>query len=86
MLEGQVYDAVRRGGRLLKAVEVVKVARRTSAPAADGDGSFVRAGQPDDLVPGFEELGYDGRTDVPGRTGYEGLAWQDLPLAWAGRP
>ena len=48
------------------------VPRSTSAPAASsGGGGRVRAGQPDDLMAGADELGNDGGADPAGRAGDE---------------
>jgi hypothetical protein len=64
VLEGQVDDPVRAGGRLGEAVGIVEV-----SPLDDGAGGFealrgrLGAGQADHLVAGGDELGDDGRAD-----------------------
>ena len=67
---GEVDDAVGCRGGGPQAVEVVEVAAvRLGALGRQGGGGLVRAGQAGDVVPGFEEFGDDGGTDVSGRAG-----------------
>ncbi|GII54964.1 hypothetical protein Pth03_33530 [Planotetraspora thailandica] len=80
MLEGQVNDAVGRGGAAAKAVEVVEgAAVHLGAGGRQRGGRPIRAGQADDLVPGFEEFEDDGGPDVPGRASDE-YAHYAIPL------
>ena len=68
MLEGEVDDAVGRGGGGAQALEVVEAAAvDLGAGRGDGVGRGVGAGEPDDLVARVEELGDDGGADPAGR-------------------
>src|SRR5204863_5153907 len=72
VLEGQVDDAIGRGGCPPQAVEVVQIAAlHLGAGGGQCGGGAVGTGQADDLMPGREQFGDDGGTDVSGRAGDE---------------
>jgi hypothetical protein len=72
VLEGEVDDAVGRSGGLAQPVEIVQVAAPDlSAGGLERPGRAVGARQPHDLMPGLQQLGHDGRADVPGCAGHE---------------
>ncbi len=72
VLEREVDHAVRRGGRVPQAVEVVESAALHLRPGGgEGGGRGIRAGQPDDLMARADELGDDGGADPAGRAGDE---------------
>ena len=57
---------------LAQAVEIVESAAMHLCPGGgEGGGRGIRAGQPDDLMAGADELGNDGGADPAGRAGDE---------------
>ena len=60
------------GSGTAQGVEVVERAAMHLRPGGgEGSGRGVRAGQPDDLMAGADELGNDGGADPAGRSGDE---------------
>ena len=65
-------DTVGRGGGRPQAVEVVERAEVNLRPGGGHDsGGRVRTGEPHNVVPGAEEFGDDGRSDMAGCSGDE---------------
>ncbi len=65
-------DAVRRGGGLPQAAEIVEGAPvHLGAEGLQRRSGRIRTGKADDVVPGFEQLGDNGGPDVAGRSGDE---------------
>jgi hypothetical protein len=74
VLEGQVDDPIRGRRGVPQAAEIVEGAPvRLGPEGLHGRGGCVGTGQADDSVPGAEEFGDDGRSDVAGRSGDEDL-------------
>jgi hypothetical protein len=74
VLERQVDYAVRRGGGVPQAVQVVQVAAAYPRPGrGERGGRGLRAGEPGDLVAGADEFGHDGGADPAGRAGDEDM-------------
>jgi hypothetical protein len=72
VVEREMDDAVGACGRGPQPVEVGEVtAEHGGAQRGHRRGGRVGPGQAGDLVPGGDELGDDGRADVPGRAGNE---------------
>ena len=72
VLERQVDDAVRRSGRRAQPVEIVEIPAPDQRPRrGQRRRRRVRAREPDDLMPGRDQLGDHRRTDVTGRAGDE---------------
>jgi len=64
--------AVRRGGRVSQAVEIIEsAAPDLCSRGGEGIGRGIRASEPDDLMARAEELGNDGGADPAGRSGDE---------------
>jgi hypothetical protein len=69
---GGVDHAVGRGGPAAQAVEIVqRAALGLGAGRRQGFRGVIRPGKADDLVPGPDQLGNDGRPDESGRAGDE---------------
>ena len=72
MLEGEVHDGISSCGALAQAAQVVEATAVRGDPGCRERGRrLLRPGQPDHLVAGILQLGYDGRTDPTGRAGDE---------------
>jgi hypothetical protein len=68
----EVNDAVGIGRRRPQAVDIGKITSPDlGASLRDGGRGGVGASQADDLVPGGEQVGDDGRADPAGRSGDE---------------
>jgi hypothetical protein len=71
-----VDDAVRCGGAVVQAVELVEgAAVHVGAGSRQCCGGCVRAGETDGLMPCFEEVADDRRSDEPGRAGDKHTHW-----------
>jgi hypothetical protein len=65
-------DSLGLGGVGAQAVEVLQRATAyRGAGGGQGGRRGIRASEPDDLMPGVDEIGHEGGTDEPGRAGDE---------------
>src|SRR5487761_1090599 len=81
VLVREVHHAVRRGGCLAQAVEVIERTAMHLGPGRGEDsGRGIRAGKPGDLMARAEELGYDSGADPAGRAGDEYMHGRNLQV------